>query len=210
MADMAAIPRDRPARERVGHRAGRRNRTELSAIPGLGWRKLSALVGRTSRSGCIFRRGAPGTGGWSVGAFRRSQDFELFGRELGAQLGDRVLQLGGRSRAGRDVISQPFLEGEGIGLAGRCHIGALGLGLTWAGATSATGTTIMPWRRKHRLQCAGIVAPGIELLAAHADAGLKRGKPGSEPDLRRWTHAMRAEAFRTVPSRPVRPTTLIR
>ena len=165
------------------------------------------MARQTSWTGCV-RRAAPGTGGWSMG-FRRGKDFELFGRQFGAKGCDGVLQLGGCDSALSNIVGQPFLEGEGIAgtLVGFAAGAIRGSRTTLAGTT---GAMIGTGRRQHRLQRAGVVAPGIELFAAHTDAGFKRGEPSCEPELRRRTHAMRIEALRSVPCRPVRPGTLIR
>ena len=140
---------------------------------------------------------------------RRGKDFELFGRQFDAKGRDSVLQLGGCDRALGNIVSQPFLEREGIAgsLIGFAAGAICGFRTTIAGTT---GAMIGTGRRQHRLQRAGIVAPGIELFAAHTDAGFKRGEPSCEPELRRRTHAMRIEALRSVPCRPVRPRILIR
>lgn len=167
------------------------------------------MARQTSWAGCV-RRMAPGTGGWAVRWLRRGKYFKLFGRQFGAQRCDRVLQLGGRRATLGNIVGQSFLEGKGIAgtLIGFAAVvlRATSIGTATTGATEAM---IGPGRRQHRLQRAGIVAPGIELFAAHADAGFERRKPSRE-QLRRRPHAMQAEAFRAVPCRPVRPRTLIR
>ena len=96
-------------------RSGRCSRSELLTYPGLGGWELPARTGQASGAGCIIRRIAPGAGGWSLGSFRRSKNFELFGRQLGAQRGDCVLQLARRSSTFGEIVGQPFLEGERIG-----------------------------------------------------------------------------------------------
>lgn len=165
------------------------------------------MARQTSWTGCV-RRMSPGTGGWSMG-FRRGKDFELFGRQFGAKGCDGVLQLGGCDRAFGNIVGQPFLEGEGIAgtLVGFAAGAIRGSRTTIAGTT---GAMIGTGRRQHRLQRAGVVAPGIELFAAHTDAGFERSKPSCEHELRRRTHAMRIEALRSVPCGPVRPRILIR
>ena len=47
---------------------------------------------------------------------RRSKYFELFGRQLGAQHRDGVLELGGGAGAPGHLVGQLFLEGEGVAL----------------------------------------------------------------------------------------------
>ncbi len=165
------------------------------------------MARQTSWTGCV-RRMSPGTGGWSMG-FRRGKDFELFGRQFGAKGCDGVLQLGGCDRALSNIVGQPFLEGEGIAgtLVGFAAGAIRGSRTTIAGTT---GAMIGTGRRQHRLQRAGVVAPGIELFASYPDAGFERYKPSCEHELRRRTHAMRTEALRSVPCRPVRPGILIR
>ena len=165
------------------------------------------MARQTSGAGCV-RRMAPGTGGWSM-SLRRGKDFKLFGRQFGAQGCDGVLQFGGCDRALGNIVGQPFLEGEGIagtliGFAARAIYGSR------ATIAGTTGAMVGPGRSQHRLQRAGIVAPGVELFAAHPDAGLERSKPGREHELWRRTHAMRTEAVRAMPCRQVLPRTLIR
>ncbi|QND63525.1 hypothetical protein HB777_06135 [Mesorhizobium loti] len=152
-----------------------------------------------------------------MGAFRRSEEFELFGRQLGAQFSDRVLQFAGRNRARGDVVGQLFLEGEGIWLAARI-LGSAGVGTATALASPARAA-IMPRRRKHGLQRACVVAPGIELFGADADAGLERGQPGGQHEFRRRAHAagtkafrpksLRAKTLRTMPHRPMRTGSIL-
>jgi hypothetical protein len=138
-------------------------------------------------------------------AFRRSEELELLGRQLGAKCRDRIFQLARRNGTGRDGVSQLFLEGERIGLgvtgvAARTF-GSSGIRTATAGSTRAM---IGPWRRQYGLQRAGVVAPGVELFAADADAGLERGQPGRQHEFRRRPHATRAKALRTMPHRSMR------
>lgn len=165
------------------------------------------MARQTSGAGCV-RQVAPGTGGWSV-RLRRGKNFKLFGRQFDAKGCDGVLQFGGCDRALGNIVGQPFLESEGIAgtLIGFAAGAIRGSRTTIAGTT---GAMIGPGRCQHRLQRAGIVAPGVELFAAHPDAGFKRSKPGREHKLWRRAHAMRTEAVRAMPCRPVRPGTLTR
>ena len=164
------------------------------------------MARQTSGAGCV-RRMTPGTGGWSV-RLRRGKNFKLFGRQFGAKGCDGVLQFGGCDRALGNIVGQPFLEGEGIAAAliGFAAGAICGSRTTIAGTT---GAMIGPGRCQHRLQRAGIVAPGVELFAAHPDAGFKRSKPGREYKLWRRAYAMRTEALWSPPCRPMRPRTLI-
>ena len=71
-------------------------------------------------------------------------------------------------------------------------------------ATAARiGAALEHGRRQHRLQRAGVVAPGVELLGADADPGLEHGKPGCE-HFRRRSRTAKAEAFGSVTHRPMR------
>ena len=165
--------RNRPARERVGYRAGQRSRSELLAVPGLGRWELPAIVGQASG---LHPAGRPRDRGVVRGAFRRSEDFELFGRQRGAKCCDRLLQSVGRNSAFGKIVGQSLLEGEGIGLAAwTCRIGAFRFR-----PAGPAGAVIMPWRRQHGLQRAGVVAPGIELLGCGCRRG-SRARPAGPP-----------------------------
>ncbi len=89
------------------------------------------MARETSGAGCVVRRAAPGTGGWSMRPFRRSEDFELFGRQLGAERGNCILQLAGRNRTFGNVVGEAFLTSERVAW---CLSGAaIGAGLSGSG-----------------------------------------------------------------------------